>query len=579
MKKGRIFLLFIQILMLIILVRLYNLQIVKGNFYEELSKRNYLKFIILPAPRGLILDRNGKILASNKISYSIYLVPPYKLDDKNKYKKLAEILSLSYNDLEIKLKNVYSYTPAILLKNNLSIKEISSLEGNRDKLPPFIINMELKRVYPYGNLASHILGYMGEISKEELDENYSLGDFVGKTGIEKIYENYLKGKKGYRGIDISSGNKSYNLLSSKDPEPGNTIVLSIDLELQNLAEKAIGNDAGAIIVSNPFTGEILALVSNPSFDPNKFIEGFSIKEWNELVNNEKKPLNNRAISCLYPPGSIFKLITALSAVENGKVSLNEKFYCSGYYRLGSMTFSCWKKSGHGRLNFLEGIAQSCNIVFFNIGLRVGPDEISKMAKNFGLNDKLGIDLPNEIKGFIPSPQWKKENLKEPWYPGDTLNMSIGQGYILLTPLDVHFIVSMIATEGLGYRPHLLKEIINPKGEKILIYKPELIKKVSLKKETWNIIKEGMKLVVERGTGRIAQGKIWKVAGKTGTAENPHGEGHAWFSAFFPYENPKYVVTVFIEHGKTGGGKSAPIAKQIIDYLEKKEVEGFGKNFN
>ncbi|MCS7202515.1 MAG: penicillin-binding protein 2 [Dictyoglomus sp.] len=580
MKKSKSFLYIIHVLLFILAFRLFHVQIIKGDFYDDLSKRNYLKFIIIPFPRGLITDRNGNILASNKVKYSLYLVPPYEFDE-NKTKNLAKILNLSFEELEKNLKKINSYNPAVLLKKNLDNKEISLLESNRKKLPSFIINMELERTYPFGSMASHILGHVGEIGKEEFlngeDFDYSLGDMIGKSGLEKIYERYLRGRKGYRSIELFSNKRKYNLLPSKDPEPGNTLVLTIDKDLQELAEKVLGDDVGVIIISDPWSGEILALVSHPDFDPNKFVIGFSKKEWEELINNPKDPFNNRAISSLYPPGSIFKLIVALSVLENNKISLREKFYCSGGISLGKNFFGCWKSEGHGSIDFLEGIAQSCNVVFYNLGLRVGPDEISKMAKKFGLDEKTGIDLPGELKGLIPSPAWKQNKLKEPWYPGDTLNMSIGQGYILTTPIEIHFMMSIIATEGLGYKPHLVKKIINSQGEVVKVFEPEILRKVSLKPESWKILKEGMKLVVDKGTGRSAKGEIWSVGGKTGTAQNPHGDSHAWFGAFFPLESPRYVISIFVEHGKSGGGKCAPKAGEIIRYLEKKEVERVGKD--
>ncbi|MEN2985009.1 MAG: penicillin-binding protein 2 [Dictyoglomaceae bacterium] len=580
MKKSKSFLYIIHVLLFILAFRLFHVQIIKGDFYDDLAKRNYLKFIVIPFPRGLITDRNGNVLASNKVKYSVYLVPPYEFDE-NKTKNLAKILNLSFEELEKSLKKINSYTPAVLLKKNLDNKEISLLESNRKQLPSFIINMELERTYPFGNIASHILGHVGEIGKEEFlngeDFDYSLGDMIGKSGLEKIYERYLRGRKGYRSIELFSNRKKYNLLPSKDPEPGNTLVLTIDKNLQELAEKVLGDDVGVIIISDPWSGEILALVSHPDFDPNKFVIGFSKKEWEELINNPKNPFNNRAISSLYPPGSIFKLIVALSVLENNKISLKEKFYCSGGISLGKNFFGCWKSEGHGSIDFLEGIAQSCNVVFYNLGLRVGPDEISKMAKKFGLDEKTGIDLPGELKGLIPSPEWKQNKLKEPWYPGDTLNMSIGQGYILTTPIEIHFMMSIIATEGLGYKLHLVKKIINSQGEVVKVFEPEILRKVSLKPESWKILKEGMKLVVDKGTGRSAKGEIWSVGGKTGTAQNPHGDSHAWFGAFFPLESPRYVISIFVEHGKSGGGKCAPKAGEIIRFLEKKEVERVGKD--
>jgi len=581
MKKPKFFLFLIIFLITLLVLRLFYIQVLKYDFYSDLAKRNYLKFIILPAPRGLILDRNNNVLASNKVKYSLYLIPPFEFDER-KYKKLSEILNIPYKDLEKKFKKVSPYYPAMLIKSDLNHKEIALLEGNRENLPSFTINMDLYRYYPNNDIASHILGYMGEVSKDELldeESDYSLGDFVGKWGIEKYYEKFLRGVKGYKSVELFSGNKEYKLLPSKDPKPGNNLVLTIDLELQKLAEEALGDDVGTVIVSDPWTGEILALASSPKFDPNKFIIGFSKEEWQSLITDERNPFHNRAISGLYPPGSIFKLIVALTALEENKVSLKEKFVCTGGLKLGNLYFACWKKEGHGIIDFLNGIAQSCNVVFYNLGLRVGADSISKMAKDFGLDAYTKIDLPGEVKGFIPSPEWKKSTLKESWYPGDTLNMSIGQGYILTTPIEIHLMLSMIATEGYGFKPHLVKKIIDYEGNEVKVFEPEIIRKVNIRKDTWNILKEGMKLVVEKGTGRAAKSEVWEVGGKTGTAQNPHGESHAWFGAVFPLDSPKYVITVFVEHGKSGGAKCAPIAQKIISYLENKEVNKIGKNLH
>ncbi|MGB9811925.1 MAG: penicillin-binding transpeptidase domain-containing protein, partial [Dictyoglomus turgidum] len=352
---------------------------------------------------------------------------------------------------------------------------------------------------------------------------------------------------------------------------GRSIVSTIDIELQKVAEEALGEEKGVVIVSNPWTGEILALVSHPSFDPNKFIEGFTKKEWEELIKNPDNPLNNRAISSLYPPGSIFKLVVALSALENNKVSSEDRFYCPGEYKIGKYTFRCWKKGGHGHLDFIEGIAQSCNVVFFNVGLRIGDKSIEDYAKRFFLDSKTGIDIPGELKGFIPSREWKMERLREPWYPGDTLNLSIGQGYILVTPMEIHAMMSMIATEGILYKPHLVSKIIGMDGKEEVI-NPEVVGKVSISQNSWAVLKKGMKKVVDEGTGLATRIPGVNISGKTGTAENPHGESHAWFSCFFPSENPQYVVTVFVEHGKSGGGRAAPIAKKVIEYIVKGGVK-------
>lgn len=567
MKKELALKRVIELGLIIIILRLFYLQVYYGDFYKDLAQKNYLKSMILPAPRGLIYDQNGIILVENKITYSLYLIPPYKFD-KNKIVRLAKIVSIKQQDLEDLFKKLSPFYPAYLVKRNLTPKEIISLELNREELPSFTINIEFERAYPYGKIASHVLGYIGEVSKEELKDeelDYSLGEKSGKYGLEATYEKILRGKKGFRGIALYASQGKKVFTGQKDPIPGKSIVLSLDINLQKIAEEALGEEKGVVIVSNPWTGEILTLASHPSFDPNKFIEGFTKEEWEGLIRSPDNPLNNRAISSLYPPGSIFKLIVALAALEERKVSLKEYFFCPGEYKMGRYSFKCWKKGGHGRINFIDGISQSCNVVFYNIGLRLGVDKIVEYAKKFLLDSKTGIDLPGEISGFIPSQSWKKEKLKESWYPGDTLNLSIGQGFVLVTPIEIHQMMSIIATEGYLYKPHLVSKIIDVNGveEKV---KSEIVYKLEFRKESWSILKDGMRKVVEEGTGIATRIPGVSISGKTGTAENPHGESHAWFSAFFPSENPQYVVTVFVEHGKSGGGKAAPIAKRIIEYI-------------
>jgi len=569
-NKEEVFKRIIELCLIILIGRLFYLQILNGDFYNDLAEKNYLKFITLPAPRGIVYDRNGVSLVKNEIKYSLYLVPPYE-KGKNSIKKLSEIIGMEEKKIEKIFEKVTPFYPAVLLKENLTPKEIVLLEENRDLLPSFSINVEFVRSYPFGDLGAHVLGYMGEVSKEELQDeesNYSLGEKSGKFGIEASYEKVLRGEKGFRGISLYTKDKKYVFSGQKDPVPGNSLVLSLDIDLQKVVEEALGDEIGSVIVSNPWTGEVLAMASHPSFDPNKFISGFSKTEWESFVKDPNNPLNNRAISSLYAPGSIFKLVVSLAALENRKVSEKDTFFCPGVYRMGKYVFKCWKKDGHGKINFINGIASSCNVVFYNVGLRVGEEEIFKFAKKFFLDSKTGIDIPGEVKGFIPSKKWKEENLKEPWYPGDTINLSIGQGFVLVTPLEIHSMVSMIATEGRLYKPHLVKRILNPTTLEEKDFEPELIGKVDISKKTWEVLKEGMEKVIEEGTGTAARIPGIKIAGKTGTAENPHGESHAWFSAFSPAENPQYVVTVFLEHGKSGGGRAAPIAKKIMEFLLK-----------
>ena len=320
---------------------------------------------------------------------------------------------------------------------------------------------------------------------------------------------------------------------------------------------------GAVIVSEPFTGRILAMDSHPDYNPNIFTEQLTVTQWQEIAQNKDNVLNNRNIQSVYPPGSVFKLITAIAALEEGVVNKNSKVYCPGYYQLGNLLFKCWKEHGHGNQAIVEAIANSCNVFFYTIGQKLGIDKLNYYASLMGFGEKIGIDLPGEQEGLLPSEDWKRKTINEQWYPGDTVNLSIGQGFLLVTPLQIHNMLCLIANDGLYLRLHNVEKIISQSGEIIREFKPELIKKIDISQETFRIIKEGMKKVVESGTGRLANIEEVKIAGKTGTAQNPQGENHAWFIGFAPYDKPEICVTILVENGGDGSAAAAPVAAKII----------------
>jgi penicillin-binding protein 2 len=568
--RRRIIVVYIFVLLLesTLIWKLYQIQILEGAHYRELAEGNRIRLLSIAPPRGEIWDRKGKVMATNRPTFVVSVIP-FEGNKKDSLMLLSKITRVPYDDIKKKLDSATNSLQPVNIVLDASMDVVGKIKELEDKLPGVLVNTDVIRYYPYNSLASHILGYIGEVSKEELStlekEGVRMGDVVGKSGIEKEYQKELMGIPGGQQVEVDAMGRPIKVLGMLSPTPGATVVTTIDLKLQELAERSLEDRGlpGAIVAMDPNNGEVLAMASYPEFDPNKFAKGITIQEWNELLS-PRRPLVNRAISSAYPPGSTFKIVTSLAALKENLVDRDSVFYCPGYLMIGNRKFKDW--TAHGRIDFLDAIAESCDVTFYTLGLKLGAETLSKYARMLGLGKPTGIDLPGEVAGLIPDPSLRKE----PWYLGDTANMAIGQGYVQVTPIQMAVMVSAIANGGKVYKPRIVSEIINQDGSKVV--KPvTLINDLSRYKKEIDIIKEGMEMVVEKGTGTPARLSGIRVAGKTGTAENfptrdnPKGKAHAWFIAYAPAENPKIAVSVLVEQGEHGSSTAAPIAAELIDY--------------
>jgi penicillin-binding protein 2 len=542
-------------------------------YYRNLSDVNSLRLIPEKAPRGIITDRNGEILATNRPTYSLFLVPAEVQAYGPTLVRLSQILGEPLSDMELLVESrreTRRFEP-IRLRTHLDPNLIAQIEENRVHLPGIYIQMEPERYYPHGEMASHILGYIGEISEQDLGrlrgDGYHEGDWVGKKGVERTYDNVLRGENGGVEVEVDASGVQRRTLAYKNPIQGQTLMLSIDYKVQKLAEELMGDNIGAILVTDPRTGEILAMVSTPNYDPNQFVSGISFKDWNKLIKDKTHPLENRAIQGQYPPGSIFKLITTLAALEDNVIDYNRVFLCRGIFWYKTWPYRCWRTSGHGWVNLQTAIVESCDIFFYQLGLLVKIDKIYKVACMMGLGSKTGVDLDSEVAGLVPNPRWKESTQHTPWFPGNTIQMSIGQGYLLTTPLQMLDMDSAIAMNGKIFKPHLLYRVVDQKtGRAIYDQAPQLLTQASISPEHLSFIQSCMEKVIssDRGTGKKARIPGVLVAGKTGTSENPHGDNHAWFTAYAPADDPRVAVIVLVENGGEGGIVSAPIAQRLME---------------
>jgi penicillin-binding protein 2 len=562
-------LIFVIICFAILVISLWYLQMIKGEEFKERAVENCIRSLVEDAPRGRIYDRQEELLVTNRPAVVVSIIPA-EVDDLEKLsERLSRIIGISPEEISQIVKNHREnpFKPVKIL-DDCKTNKIIEIEERKDELKGVVLEVKPRRDYIYHDFAAHSLGYVGEIDKEELQQfgnpKFQGGDIIGKAGLEKYYDDILRGEKGGKEVEVDALGQEIAILLYQKPVPGEDLVLTIDKDLQLYGENLLFGKKGSIIVSNSNSGEILALVNRPSFNPNIFANGISSSNWKRLSSDADYPLTNRSVQGVYPPGSIFKVVTAIAALEEGITDRKRKIYCSGSLELAGQVFTCWKETGHGSLSIVDAIAHSCNIYFYTLGKDLGIERFDKYMQKLGLGEKTGIDLPAEAVGIIPSAQWKEREVKEIWFPGDTINLSIGQGYLLLTPLRVHNLITTIATEGEIYNLHLVKKIISVDGKNVKEIKPEIYKKVDFSPDTFKIVKEGLRQTILKGTGWRANIKELAVAGKTGTAQNPQGETHAWFIGFAPYENPEVCITVFIENGGEGGEAAAPIARAMLE---------------
>ncbi|MDI6699396.1 MAG: penicillin-binding protein 2 [Candidatus Saccharicenans sp.] len=581
-RRSKVALFVLTALIILVLVFYWKIQVLDHQKYWKMAEANRLRELPLTAPRGLIFDRQKVILADNMPSFKVSLVREAVNNIEDTIDNLALLLHLNREELKKRIDR-YRFMPAhepIIIMDNLKLEDISLIEARKDDFPEIKLEVEPRRYYPFGPTGAHLLGYLQEVSVDEIrtqpEKRWRGGEMIGKSGLEKQYNDNLTGREGKILEMVDSLGRPRAEISRTEPQPGRNLELTIDFDLQKRAEELLQGREGAIVAIDPRSGECLVWASSPSYDPNRFISRFSADEWLALVNDPGKPLENRVIRGLYSPGSTFKLVMALAALHEGIITENSTFFCSGTIELYNKEFNCWFKPGHGSLNLPEAIRNSCNIYFYQLGRRLPIDTIARYARLMGLGQKTGIDLPGEKEGLVPSTDWKKKFLRQAWFPGETISVAIGQGPLLVTPLQLASLTALVANRGVRVRPHLVKEQEKSDGRE----------RVGLPEAAMEVVIEGMWRSVNRqGTGQGAYQPGFEVCGKTGSTQLISRESaerliqrglevrktHSWFTGFAPRDNPEIVVTVLVEFGGLGGQTAAPIAGQIFKAYREKYV--------
>lgn len=586
--RSKVLFVFLALAFSVLVIRLWYLQVIRGNEYQRLSENNRIRIRENPADRGIVFDRKGRILAENRPSFEVYLIPEDLRENSEVVETVGRTLKVGTEEIREKLKTVGRKNPyrPMRVKADIDWKELAFLETNRIHLPGLLINVRPRRSYLYGEMAAHLLGYVGEVDENDLKQGgerpYRPGAFVGKYGIEQKWEPELRGIDGGRQIEVDAMGREIKPLRSVRSIPGNNLFLTLDLDLQEAAEEAFEGKNGALVAMDPNTGRILAMVSKPSFDPGAFAGGISPEAWKALVENPFHPLQNKVIQGQYPPGSVFKIITAIAGLESGAITPDTPFVCTGRLTYGNREFRCAKEGGHGTITLHRALAQSCDVFFYHVGMKVGVDQIAHYARAFGLGRPTGIPLPNEKSGTVPSSAWKKKRFGTPWYSGETLSVAIGQGYVNVTPLQLVLLISAVANGGKLFVPQVVERVENAFGVPLKDYPPVQVGKVEVSERTLRLVREGLWGAVNEpgGTGRASAIKGLWVAGKTGTAQVVRMEknfkkgdtmrlpqqfrDHGWFVAYAPFEAPRIAVAVLVEHGGFGGVVAAPIAKKVLE---------------
>lgn len=581
-KKIRIFYLLLLLGLSVLLAKSFYLQVIKGNYYFSLAEENRTKTEYTKADRGIIYDRNGEPLVQNVFGFSLVIVPAdLPKDDKRSevINTAAYLAGITSQEIEDKLKDSSKYYyQSIVIKTGISYEQAMYFKIISSEMPGIYLDIDSWRQYLAGPAWSHLLGYVGKINAQEYEDNkgtYLLSDNMGKTGLEKQYESYLKGRHGQKIIEVDALGREKKIISQTQYIAGDSLILSVDSGLQKkiyeILQTKIKSGRGSVIVSNPQTGEILALIDYPSYDNNLFAQGIKSDDYKKLLEDPNKPLFARSIFGEYPSGSTIKPTIAAAALQEKVITKNTTVNSTGGIKVKEWFFPDWQAGGHGTTNVVKAIAQSVNTFFYYIGGGYGDfeglniDRLDKYFKLFGLGERTGIDLPGERSGFVPTPQWKEEVKKEQWYIGDTYHVSIGQGDVLVTPLQVNAWTATIANGGKYLQPHLASGVIHPDGTKEF-FPPLIIRDNFISSENINIVREGMRETVKTGSARSLNDFKVAIAGKTGTAQwSTTKNNHAWFTAFAPYITPTFAVTVLIEEGGEGSSIAVPIAKEIFQY--------------
>lgn len=582
----------------LIMLRLWTLQVIDGEEYARKADTNRVRERQIAPPRGNILDRKGKEIVTNRPSFNVVLIREGNNSFGEVLEKLAPVLHEDVTDLWAKIRQGESTArhEPIILKKDIDWQTLAYLENHNYEFSGIQVEVQPVRVYHYEDLAANTIGYLGSISKKELENAdpafYRGGDIVGKAGLEKLREVDLRGEKGQRNAEVNSRGFEQRLLEKIKPLPGKDLYLTLDVELQQIAETLMNtaDKAGAVVAMEVKTGRLLVAASTPSIHIEDFVGGISYDNWNLLLHNPRFPLINKVVQAGYPPGSTYKMVTAFAGLAEGVIDENTVFYCSGKHRFGNRNYGCWRHGGHGPVNLKRALSESCDIYFYQVGERLGVDKLAEYARKFGLGVESGVEIEHEKSGLVPTKDWKRRVKKQKWQDGETLSLAIGQGFNLATPLQVCMMTSVVANRGKLYKPQIVEKVVDADGTTVEQFKPVLISEIEGMDKYFSMVKEGMQEVVQgkRGTARNVAIEGLTIGGKTGTAqvvhlskskglkesEIPYAErDHAWFTAYAPAEDPEIAVTVLVEHGLHGGSAAGPIVRSILkEYFRDRLVE-------
>jgi penicillin-binding protein 2 len=584
---------FVAVMLFILLLRFFYLQVIRHEYFHTLAESNRIYVVPIVPNRGLILDRNGVVMAQNYSGYTLEIAPGKVTDMDVLIEQLSKLVEITPKDIKRfkKLLTERQTLETMPIRSQLSDEEVARISAQQFRFPGVEIKARLFREYPFTDVTSHLIGYVGRINQKDIDQlaedevasNYLGSDYIGKTGVEQSYEKTLHGSTGFEQVEVDAGGRAVRVLSRTAPQSGSNLMLTLDAKLQEVAEQAFGEYRGALVAIDPTNGEVLAFISKPGYDPGLFIDGIDTETWDELNNSPDTPLNNRALRGQYPPGSTIKPFMALAGLNYGTRAPTRNIIDPGYFMLpGSRhQYRDWKNGGHGAVDMFKSIVISCDTYYYGLATELGIENMHSYLSQFGFGQKTGLDMEGESSGLLPSTEWKAKRYKQIWYPGDTVSAGIGQGYNLVTPVQLAFATAILANDGVAFQPHLVKEIRRAK-EGPLLTEPKQLFDLKIDPSYLKLVKGAMEAVTKPGgtAAGASYGAPYRMAGKTGTAQviaikqgekydskkvSEYNRDHAWFIAFAPADKPRIALAVLAENGGHGGSTAAPIARKVMDY--------------
>ena len=582
-RRIRVFALFVVLTFAFLTHRLWVLQVLQGNHYTTMSEHNRIRLERVPAIRGMVFDRSNRLLINSRPSFDIRYLPDEGDEPETALRRLADVVDGDAQNFLAAVGRAGGSEGVTLLRD-VDWPSVVAVETRRLDLPGVAVSVRARRSYLTDEMTAHLLGYLGEVNAGQLQQlrkrGYRQGDEIGQSGLEKRWEWQLAGRSGVEKVEVNATGRKVRMIDRLNATPGHDIELTLDMKVQRVAYDALRDKEGAIVVLEVDTGAVVAMVSSPAFDPNWFARGLTSGEWRQLTDNEETPLHNRALQGQFPPGSTFKIVTALAALEEGVISPDRRLFCGASYEVGNRVLRCWNKHGHGHVNMHDALVQSCDVYFYRLAQRLGVDKIARYARGFGFGAPTGIELDGESPGLVPDRAWKKRRFGTPWYPGETPMVAIGQGFLGVTPLQMASLAATVANGGTVYRPWFVRRVLSPEGQVMEEYGPVRKTALDLKDRSLAVVRRALFDVVhhQRGTGKRARSGMVEVAGKTGTAQVVQMPGevvksedlpypvrdHAWFVAYAPAGDPEIAVATLVEHGGHGGAAAAPITREVIE---------------